>query len=75
MLKLCAACGVWMLMRTPLLPLTKLGDLLHHVFPDIPTSDSYGKVRRCAICGCVCMAACDTAVTLTRPPCLLLTAC
>lgn len=41
---MCLAAAVLMLMRTPMLPLTMLGDVLHSYFPDIPTSDTYGKV-------------------------------
>ena len=43
-LKLCLAGAVMSLMRTPLLPITKLGDLLHTSYPDIPPSDTLGKV-------------------------------
>lgn len=43
-LKLCVAAAVLMLMRTPLLPITLLGDVLHNYIPDLPTSDTYGKV-------------------------------
>lgn len=42
-MKLCLAAAVLMLMRTPVLPLALLGDWLHTYFPDIPTSDTYGK--------------------------------
>jgi hypothetical protein len=45
-MKLCLAAAVLMLMRTPVLPLTLLGDYLHTYFPDIPTSDTYGKVQQ-----------------------------
>jgi hypothetical protein len=43
-MKLCLGAAVLMLMRTPVLPLALLGDYLHSYFPDIPTSDTYGKV-------------------------------
>jgi hypothetical protein len=46
-MKLCVGAAVLMLMRTPLLPLALLGDYLHTYFPDIPTSDTYGKVNAC----------------------------
>jgi hypothetical protein len=44
-MKLCLGAAVLMLMRTPVLPLALLGDYLHSYFPDIPTSDTYGKVN------------------------------
>lgn len=43
-LKMCLGAAVLMLMRTPLIPITLLGDALHKYFPDLPTSDMYGKV-------------------------------
>eukprot|EP00775_Hariotina_reticulata_P013610 gene13610-13735_t len=42
-LKLCVASAVLALTRTPLLPITKLGDLLHTKYPDIPPSHTLGK--------------------------------
>ncbi len=47
-MRLCWILAALMLARTPLLPLAKLGDAIGHLIPDLPGSDTYGKV-------CVCM--------------------
>lgn len=43
-LKLCFASAIMTMMRTPLLPITKLGDMLHNRYPDIPPSSTLGQV-------------------------------
>jgi hypothetical protein len=69
-MKLCLGAAVLMLMRTPVLPLALLGDYLHTYFPDIPTSDTYGKVRDLAFawspeCVQICSLTCSMVITRT----------
>jgi hypothetical protein len=47
-LKLCLGSAVLAIMRTPLLPIAKLGDVLHKYVPDLPPSTMYGKVSGAA---------------------------
>jgi hypothetical protein len=45
-LNLCLASAVLAVMRTPVLQMGRIGDVLHKYIPDFPPSSMYGQVRK-----------------------------